>query len=75
MSVVRRSKWQKGQNKKARTCGTRTLLTGDIAETSDAAAKTASVVETSKVAGGEDIGADKDDGGAVMGDEDRVDKV
>ncbi|KAD3336742.1 hypothetical protein E3N88_32261 [Mikania micrantha] len=51
------------------------MLTGDIADTFDAAVKTASVVETSKVAGGEDIGANKGDGGAVMGDKDRVDKV
>ncbi|KAD6454926.1 hypothetical protein E3N88_09632 [Mikania micrantha] len=48
-------------------------LTGDMAETS--AAKTASVVETSKVAGGEDIGAGGGAGDVAMGDEDRVDKV
>ncbi|KAD2805077.1 hypothetical protein E3N88_38454 [Mikania micrantha] len=50
-------------------------LTADMTKTSDAAAKTASVVETSKVAGGEDIGAGGGEGGAVMGDEDRIDKV
>ncbi|KAD5318311.1 hypothetical protein E3N88_18257 [Mikania micrantha] len=45
-----------------------------MAETSDAAAKTTSVVEISKVAGGEDIGAGGGEDGAVMGDEDRIDK-
>ncbi|KAD4180365.1 hypothetical protein E3N88_28956 [Mikania micrantha] len=50
-------------------------LTGDMAETFDAAAKTVSVVGTSKVAGDEDIVASGGEGGAVMGDEDRVDKV
>ncbi|KAD3640107.1 hypothetical protein E3N88_29330 [Mikania micrantha] len=52
-------------------------LTADIAEASDAAAKTASVVETSKAAEAEDIGAGAGAGagGAVMGDEDRIDKT
>ncbi|KAD7477442.1 hypothetical protein E3N88_00580 [Mikania micrantha] len=50
-------------------------LTGDMAETSDAAVKTASVVETSKVAGGEDVGAGGGEEGVAMGDEDRFEKV
>ncbi|KAD0832396.1 hypothetical protein E3N88_43644 [Mikania micrantha] len=53
-----------------------TNLTGDVAEASDVAVKTASVVETSKVAEGEDMGASARAGGEVaMGDEDKVDKV
>ncbi|KAD6795936.1 hypothetical protein E3N88_06832 [Mikania micrantha] len=50
-------------------------LTGDMAETSDAAAKTTSVVETSKAAEDEDTGVVAGAGGAMMGNEDRADKV
>ncbi|KAD7116580.1 hypothetical protein E3N88_03848 [Mikania micrantha] len=50
-------------------------LTGNTAETSDAAVKKASVVETSMVVGGEDIGAGGGEEGAGMGDEDRIEKV
>ncbi|KAD4180154.1 hypothetical protein E3N88_28745 [Mikania micrantha] len=46
-----------------------------MAETSDAAAKTASVVVTCKVARVEDIGADGGVGDVTMGDEDIIDKV